>query len=508
MLKDEYTLINNDLDTNYHFIKSIKNTETTIINVLENNMSGHRVLVKYFEGKAEVYQKLKNIKHPNIATVYHVAQRDNDCLIVQEYIDGISLGEILEIERISKKNVMKIVTEICNALCILHNLGIVHRDIKPENIIIDNFGRVKLIDFNISRIDSKSGGKDTEILGTTGFAAPEQYGISNTDARSDIYSIGILINVLLTGEHPSKRICRGKWQHIVNKCTKINPDERYQNVKELLRNVKSIKYIVFSGIAITIAVIVVSFVVHFHRLDNTVESPKYMHTPTVDYDEINFRHRVFWGFMQEENGELKPYTADVNIKITNKNGDIVYNNLFEVDESDYSMWSNKAWDYDKLLGCVYIDDNEIEKGTSREGILSFTVKFDDGTEFEEYKLNIYDLPVYDFSIKLPELPYTIENYNSEHKLESKIEVLEVTPTYSQGTLLLQFKVKMLYNSDVNSSGYAYVGYKIKDDDGVVVSSNHAIIGPLEEGEILIDKEYCRGEFTIGENYSLWLIDVE
>ena len=96
---------------------------------------------------------------------------------------------------------------------------------------------VKLIDFDISRLRKDDGNKDTVMLGTTGYAAPEQYGISETDARSDIYSIGILINVMPTGEHPSKKICKGKWQRIVNKCTRINPEERYQDVTELVRSI-------------------------------------------------------------------------------------------------------------------------------------------------------------------------------------------------------------------------------------------------------------------------------
>ena len=132
------------------------------------------------------------------------------------------------------KGVERVILQVCEALLCIHEEGIVHRDIKPENIIITNDGVVKLIDYDIARIDDSAKSSDTTILGTTGYAAPEQYGIAKTDARSDIYSIGILINVMLTGEHPSKKMCSGKWQKIVNKCTRINPDERYQNIRELM----------------------------------------------------------------------------------------------------------------------------------------------------------------------------------------------------------------------------------------------------------------------------------
>lgn len=237
-MSNTYLWLKTVLDNEYTFIKNIKRTECMIINVLENKHNKTRILVKYITGKATVYSKLLNIKHDNIPIVYEVVADDNRCIIVEEYIDGITVGEVLETGLYTADGVYKVVYELCEALYTLHNQGIVHRDIKPENIIISKDGHIKLIDFNISRINIEKQDRDTVVLGTTGFAPPEQYGISDTDARSDIYSIGILINVMLTGEHPSKKMCSGKWQKIVNKCTQINPDERFQNVEELVRNMK------------------------------------------------------------------------------------------------------------------------------------------------------------------------------------------------------------------------------------------------------------------------------
>lgn len=238
MSENTYLWLKNVLDSEYKFIRNIKRTSDTIINVLENTHNNKRVLVKYITGNADVYKKVLNIVHPNIPIVYEVAVDNDKYIIVEEYIDGITVGEVLETGLYTTDGVYKVVHEICEALYTLHKQGIVHRDIKPENIIVDKDGCVKLIDFNIARINIKKCDRDTVVLGTTGFASPEQYGISDTDARSDIYSIGILINVMLTGEHPSKKMCSGKWQRIVNKCTQINPDERFQNVEELMRKMK------------------------------------------------------------------------------------------------------------------------------------------------------------------------------------------------------------------------------------------------------------------------------
>ena len=92
-----------------------------------------------------------------------------------------------------------------------------------------------LIDFDASRIVKAEHDADTVILGTVGFAAPEQYGLSQSDERADIYSLGVLLNVMLTGKHPSKKLVSGKMGRIVRRCTMVNPKERYQNVHSLMR---------------------------------------------------------------------------------------------------------------------------------------------------------------------------------------------------------------------------------------------------------------------------------
>ena len=90
-----------------------------------------------------------------------------------------------------------------------------------------------LIDFDASRIVKPERTADTVVLGTTGYAAPEQFGLSQTDGRADIYSLGVLLNVMLTGEHPSRKLAEGKAGRIVRRCTMMNPDQRCRSVLEL-----------------------------------------------------------------------------------------------------------------------------------------------------------------------------------------------------------------------------------------------------------------------------------
>ena len=93
-------------------------------------------------------------------------------------------------------------------------------------------GRVVLIDFNASRIIS-SAKKDTVVMGTVGYASPEQLGVAQSDARTDVYAAGVLLNVMLTGKHPSEYLAKGKAGRIVKKCTAINPNDRYQSAEKL-----------------------------------------------------------------------------------------------------------------------------------------------------------------------------------------------------------------------------------------------------------------------------------
>ena len=101
--------------------------------------------------------------------------------------------------------------------------------------MIDSIGNVKLIDFDAARIFKSYQQQDTSFIGTAGFAAPEQYGINQTDPRSDIFALGILLNVMLTGEHPSRKLYKGRLTKVIEKCINIDPNKRYANIKDLYK---------------------------------------------------------------------------------------------------------------------------------------------------------------------------------------------------------------------------------------------------------------------------------
>jgi len=207
---------------------------STVYKLLHRRL-GNCIILRKNTVPVPAYNILKNFKHNNLPEVYDSLHFDDGQIVLEEYIDGISVAEVLDSGKYTYHGAKTIITEVCLATETLHSFGIVHRDIKPENIIVSNAGAVKLIDLNASRMQDPLKTNDTRVLGTIGYASPEQMGISQTDARSDIYALGVLLNVMLTGEHPSKTMAKGKVGRIIAKCTHIDPNRRYVSVKELIQ---------------------------------------------------------------------------------------------------------------------------------------------------------------------------------------------------------------------------------------------------------------------------------
>lgn len=171
-----------------------------------------------------------------MAKIYEIFKYDDSLIVIEEFINGKTLQRILDDNGPLNEDIaIGYIINLCSILDILHNQNppVIHRDIKPSNIMIDNNGVLKLIDFDVSRVYREERNMDTHILGTKGYASPEQFGFEQTDCRSDIYSVGVLINVLTTGKHIKEKLNDGRLKGIIEKCTSISPDNRYSSVKEL-----------------------------------------------------------------------------------------------------------------------------------------------------------------------------------------------------------------------------------------------------------------------------------
>ena len=233
-----YTWLESVLGTEYGEVKLLKESGRGSVRLIRHRATGRRFILRRYTGNADVYRKLLGYACPNLPRTLEVAQREagggeTENLVLEEYIQGDTLDFLMKDALFSQEETRKIVRQLCQALWVLHSMGAVHRDIKPENVILRGADAV-LIDFDAARLYKPELENDTQILGTTGFAAPEQYGLSQTDIRTDIYAVGILINVMLTGRHPSKKLAEGKLGRVVERCTRVNPDKRYQNVLRLM----------------------------------------------------------------------------------------------------------------------------------------------------------------------------------------------------------------------------------------------------------------------------------
>lgn len=186
-----------------------------------------------FQDNQLILLKLLNVSCPNLPQIMEVGEKDGKTALLEEYVQGDTLSEILEGGLLTTAESKQIARQLCSALWVFHSMGVVHRDVKPDNVIIRGKEAV-LIDFDASRIYKSTIQEDTQILGTTGFAAPEQYGLSQSDGRADIYALGVLLNIMLTGEHPSRKLAGGRMGRIVQRCTMVNPSKRYKNILHLL----------------------------------------------------------------------------------------------------------------------------------------------------------------------------------------------------------------------------------------------------------------------------------
>lgn len=181
-----------------------------------------------------VLKDIMKIKHPNLMEIYDVMDDGINCNCLCEFVFGNNLDKIVYNKMgVDPKIAEKWMVQLCKGVEELHNRNIIHRDITPNNVMIDYEGNIKLIDFNISRERKQSASRDTTVMGTAGYASPEQFGFTQTGFGTDIYAMGVLLNFMLTGKMPNEKLCSGKYASIVKKATQIKEEDRYSNVYQM-----------------------------------------------------------------------------------------------------------------------------------------------------------------------------------------------------------------------------------------------------------------------------------
>ncbi|MDD2294441.1 MAG: serine/threonine-protein kinase [Eubacteriales bacterium] len=178
---------------------------------------------------------LKGLNHNGLPAFSDEFQSDSTICIVREYVEGKPLNQYIAEKHPSNQEIIGIAIALCDILIYLHSQQppVIHRDIKPQNVIIKDDGQVVLIDFDIARVYNSASEADTQFFGTREYAPPEQYGFSQTDSRTDIYSFGILLRYMLTeSEHEESNIHIYKpLARIIKKCTAFAPKERFTSAE-------------------------------------------------------------------------------------------------------------------------------------------------------------------------------------------------------------------------------------------------------------------------------------
>ncbi len=216
---------------NYTVLSSIHKN----VDLVRNNHNGQLMIRRISAADSYfVMRAIADIRHPNLMAVYDCAISDGLCISLCEFINGNTLDYYLETQGLFSVTAAKnILVQVCDGLSALHQYDLVHRDIKPENIMISNSGEVKIIDYSITRSIKPNMSKDTEVLGTAGYASPEQFGFKQTSAKADIYACGVLLNVLLTGKLPNEQMYQGALTAVIEQCIEIDENKRFDSVEEL-----------------------------------------------------------------------------------------------------------------------------------------------------------------------------------------------------------------------------------------------------------------------------------
>lgn len=206
--------------------------------IIKIEEEGQTYLIKqyYQHDNYDVFLKLKRVSSYRFPKIISLNRYDDFFEVKEEFIDGKTLNEIMPLY---DQDIIEYAIQICEGLRKLEELNIVHRDLKPENIMISK-GKVKIIDFDIAKPVNIFKGKDTQILGSVGYAAPEQYGFQVSDIRTDIYSFGNILNEMYTGYLANEKLYDGRMQKVIIKCTQFDPSKRYQNANEIIRDIQFI----------------------------------------------------------------------------------------------------------------------------------------------------------------------------------------------------------------------------------------------------------------------------
>ena len=220
----------------------VKETATGILCVLK---WGRNRQTEFLRNEMEIMKKMADRKLSGVPKAYRIFEENGEVYLVREYIEGMSLAQmVLQKGGISEAEICRISRKICQTAEQFQNPDepMIHRDIKPENIVVTPGGEVVFIDFGTMRSYKKDGSRDTFVVGTRGTAAPEQYGYTQTDQRTDVYAIGQTMLYMVSESYEMNQLSEcavsRRMKKIIEKACSFEPDKRYGDAAQLRRAVE------------------------------------------------------------------------------------------------------------------------------------------------------------------------------------------------------------------------------------------------------------------------------
>lgn len=381
----------------YESVQVIKQTDDAIIERVHNTLENKEYLkISYHSDKRRIFEALSKINSVNIPSIKEIFWTD-DTIVIEELIQGNTLNSLLEVKILSKREIYSIASQLIDAMEVLHSVGIVHRDIKPGNIIITDSLRVVLIDYGIAKIYIPNQDKDTSLYGTEGYAAPEQYGFSQSDYRSDYYAFGITIREL-----SQKGKCKD-FDSIIEKCREFDPNNRPNSITEirsLLERPRRRFWSIF--LAAFVAVIAFGFIILYlngKREIRTNNDDSILSSENSLSDLVDESQLLDIGVQEAEENEENPdipkeraYSRILDIEDTITNYGCI--NLGLGDRKEEIISLNDRSEKHKLE--VALDGNTLRVCLDDTFSEEFTYDFDSQVKSYEDSAVMTDVVLYDF----------------------------------------------------------------------------------------------------------------
>ena len=297
----------------------VKETVTGILCVLK---WGRNRQAEFLRNEMEIMEKMADRKLSGVPKAYRIFEENGEVYLVREYIEGMSLAQmVLQKGGISEAEICRISRKICQTAEQFQNPDepMIHRDIKPENIVVTPGGEVVFIDFGTMRSYKKDGSRDTFVVGTRGTAAPEQYGYTQTDQRTDVYAIGQTMLYMVSESYEMNQLSEcavsRRMKKIIEKACSFEPDKRYGDAAQLRRAVEKCqannRKKVYKKAGAVFGLIAAGYILTIFSQDGTVIENKRIETAEQSaaeeqiQAEITFREELIEEAVRKELGLSK-----------------------------------------------------------------------------------------------------------------------------------------------------------------------------------------------------------